>query len=517
MNARCSPRPARDIRLSRRPRHALQCTTLALAVAAVLAAGCANAPPDQAPSLPDTPAYKEAPPGWMAAAPADTLERGPWWQLCGDPTLNALAQRVEVSNQNIAAAVAAYEQAGALVREDRAALFPALSLSAGATRGGGSGRSASAVTGGGGAVGGSDATAAGGGSSNRYQLGVGASWTPDVWGRLRNTASAASARAQASAADLAAARLSAVGELASDYLNLRETDAEAALLRDTIGAYRKSLQITRNRYAAGIAPKTDVLQAQTQLASAQADLAGLERTRAQLEHAIAVLVGEPPARFALAPQPWRDDVVPAVPVSVPSALLQRRPDIAAAERQVAAANAQIGVARSGYFPEFSLSASDGFSAGELGRLLQASANTWSLGLSVAQTLFDAGATSARVDEARAAWRQAVAQYRQTALAAFQGVEDGLAAARVLEQQQALRRDASQAADQVQAQVLNRYQAGQVGYTDVVTAQVSAWNARRALLQATVARQTAAVALIQALGGGWRVDAPAQTAVGSGAG
>jgi NodT family efflux transporter outer membrane factor (OMF) lipoprotein len=455
-------------------------------LAALLLAGCAAGPAYRTPEAPTAAAFKETPPGWIAAAPADALDRGPWWTLFGDETLNQLAQRVQMSNQNIAAAAAAYEQARALVREQRAALFPSVSLDGGATRSGG----------------GSSSNTGSSGRGTRYQVSLGASWEPDVWGRLRASASAAGARAEASAADLASARLSATGELAADYLNLRETDAESALLRDTIAAYERSLQIAQNRYAAGVAPKSDVLQAQTQLAGARADLAGLERQRAQLEHAIAVLVGEAPANFSLAPAAWNGDAVPAVPVGLPSALLQRRPDIAAAERGVAAANAQIGVARAGYFPSFALSASDGSSASRLADLLKSSANVWSLGLSVAQTIFDAGATRARVDEARAAWQQATAQYRQTVLAAFQDVEDQLVAARVLEQQQALRREASQAADQAEQQVVNRYRAGQVGYSEVVSAQVTAWSARRALVQATVARQTAAVALIQSLGGGW---------------
>lgn len=467
----------------------------ALFAIACLLSACASPPPYQPPDTPSADAFKEAPPGWTSAAPADTLDRGPWWTLFGDPTLDALAERVQVSNQNIAAAAAAYEQARALVREQRASLFPAVSLSAGASRAGGH----AAARAGTGSTSGSD----------RYQLGIDASWTPDVWGRLGGAVSAAGARAQASEADLAAARLSALGELATNYFSLREADAEAVLLRDTLAGYERSLQIAQNRYAAGIVPKSDVLQAQTQLANARADLAGLLRQRAQLEHAIAVLVGEHPSRFGLAAAPWRADTVPAVPVGVPSTLLQRRPDIAAAERRVAAANAQIGAARAAYFPNFTVNASDGQSAARIADLLKTTANTWSLGLSIAQVLFDAGAGGARVDEARAAWQQASAQYRQTALAAFQNVEDALVAARVLEQQQALRRDASQAADQTEVEVMNRYKAGQVSYAEVVSAQVSAWTARRALLQATASRQAAAVALIQALGGGWQGEAAAQ--------
>jgi NodT family efflux transporter outer membrane factor (OMF) lipoprotein len=252
----------------------------------------------------------------------------------------------------------------------------------------------------------------------------------------------------------------------------------------------------------GVAQKSDVLQAQTQLANARADLAQLQRQRAQAEHAIAVLVGDSPSRFSLAPAPWDASRVPAVPVGLPSTLLLRRPDVAAAERQVAAANAQIGVARAAYFPNFTLNASDSSSASRIADLLKSSANVWSLGVSVAQVLFDAGAGSARVDEAKAAWQQASAQYRQTALQALQAVEDQLVAARTLEEQQALQREASQAADQTEAEMMNRYRAGLVSYSEVVQAQASALSARRALLQAGASRQTAAVALIQALGGGW---------------
>jgi NodT family efflux transporter outer membrane factor (OMF) lipoprotein len=448
---------------------------------AVLLAGCAATGPNAPPSAPMPAAYKEAPPGWIAAAPSDALDRGPWWALFGDAQLDALAERVQVSNQNIAAAAAAQAQAQALVREQRASFFPAVGLDAGATRSGGRGSTT--------------------GSGNRYQASVSASWAPDLWGRVAGNVGAASARAQASTADLASARLSMTGTLASSYFSLRETDAEIALLADTIAAYQRSLQITQNRYAAGVVPKSDVLQAQTQLANAQADLASLQQQRAQLEHAIAVLVGEAPGNFALAPAPWRADVLPAVPLLVPSVLLQRRPDVASAERLVAAANAQIGVARSGYFPSIGLSASTGGSAAGLADLF--SANVWSLGLTMAQTVFDAGATSARVDEAQAGWQQAVAQYRQTVLDAFRDVEDQLATTRVLEQQYALRKQASEAADQTEAQVLNRYRAGQVSYTEVVTAQVTALSARRALVQLTGSRQTSAVALIQALGGGWQ--------------
>jgi NodT family efflux transporter outer membrane factor (OMF) lipoprotein len=463
-----------------------------LLVAVVLAVGgCAVGPSYERPSAPTLTAYKEAN-GWVSAAPADALERGAWWTLFNDPVLDKLADSVEVSNQNVAAAVAAYAQARALVREQRASFFPTVSLNGGADRsGGGSSARSSSQT-------------ISGRSGNSYQANIGVSWEPDVWGRLRRSVDNASAGAQASAADLASARLSAQGELAINYFSLRQTDAQAALLHDTIAGYQRVLQITQNRYAAGIAGKTDVLQSQTQLANAQADEVGLARQRAQLEHAIAVLVGKPPGDFTLAPAPWKVDV-PEIPVGVPSTLLQRRPDIAAAERRVAAANEQIGIAKSAYFPSLSLSASSGSSASRVADLFAASTSFWSLGLSVAQTVFNAGATGARVSEAEAAHEQAVARYRQTVLTAFQDVEDQLAATRVLAQQLELRRQASQAADEAEAQMLNRYRAGQVGYTDVVTAQVTALNARRALVQLQAERQTTAVALIQSLGGGWHAQ------------
>ncbi|HEX6703386.1 MAG TPA: efflux transporter outer membrane subunit [Albitalea sp.] len=462
-----------------------------LVTLAAMLAACAHAPSADAPSAPLSAQFKETPPGWIEAAPADTLERGPWWSLFGDPVLDALAPKVEVSNQDIAAAAAAYAQARALVREQRASLFPSLSLSGSASRSGGERASTS--------------SAGGGGASNNFQLDLGASWEPDVWGRIGGAVSAAGAQAQASAADLAAARLSAQAEFVTDYLSLREAEAEATLLRSTIEGYSRSLQIAKNRYDAGVAPKSDVLQAQTQLANAQADLAALERQRGQLEHAMAVLSGQAPADFRLPPGDWNATALPGVPLGLPSALLQRRPDIAAAERRVAAANAQIGVARAAFFPSLTLSGNAGQGAARIGDLFNASAFTWSLGVALAQTLFDAGARSARVDQARAGWEQSVAQYRQTVLGALQNVEDQLVAARVLEQQQALRRQASEAADQTEQQVMNRYRAGQVGYTDVVSAQASALSARRALIQAGAARQASAVALIQALGGGWNAQ------------
>jgi NodT family efflux transporter outer membrane factor (OMF) lipoprotein len=453
----------------------------AAALLALALSGCAVGPDYQRPATPAISQFKQAD-GWMAAAPADALERGPWWQLFGDPVLNELAGRVAVSNQNVAAAVASYAQARALVREQRASLFPSLTLDGGASR----------------------SHSSGGRTASSYQASLGASWEPDVWGRLQRAADGAAASVQASAADLASARLSAQGELAVNYLSLRHSDAQKALLASTMTGYQRALDIVQNRYNAGLAAKADLLQAQAQLANAQADAAGLTRQRAQLEHAIAVLTGQAPAQFTLAPAAWNPSV-PDVPAGLPSALLQRRPDIAAAERRVALANAQIGIAQGGYYPSLSLSASYGFGASRVADLFSASTGLWSLGLSATQTLFNAGATGARVEGAQAAHAQAVAHYRQTVLAAFQGVEDQLAASRVLLAQQDLRNQASQAADQVEQQLLNRYRSGQVSYSEVISAQASALTARRALVQAQAERQTTAVALIQALGGGWQAE------------
>ncbi|MYN18159.1 efflux transporter outer membrane subunit [Rugamonas sp. FT107W] len=458
-----------------------------IALAALLAGGCAVGPAYQPPSTPQPAAYKETASdaekvaaGWTAAAPADMLERGPWWQLFGDPLLNQMADSIEVSNQNVAAAVANYAQARALVEQQRASLFPSATLNGSANRSGGGGNTPTA---------------------NQYRANIGASWEPDVWGKLRAGANNANASMQASAAELAAARLSAQGELATNYFSLRQTDAQKALLDATTEGYERVLQITQNRFDAGIAAKSDLLQAQTQLANARIDQVTLARQRATLEHAIAVLLGKAASDFSLPPAPWKV-VVPDVPTGVPSTLLQRRPDIAAAERRVAAANEQIGVARSAYFPSLNLTGSFGYGSSSTGGLFNASNNLWSLGLSAAQTLFDAGATKARVSGAVAQRDAAIAQYRQTVLAAFADVENQLAATRALAQQQDLRKVASEAADQVEAQMLNRYRAGQVGYSDVVTAQNTALAARRALVQSQADRQTTAVALIQSLGGGW---------------
>ena len=451
-------------------------------------AACAIGPEHQRPSAAAPTAYKEAPTEagatWFPAAPADALDRGDWWRLFGDAALNELMAQVEPANQNVAAAVANYRQAQALVREARAARFPVLGVSAAARRSGG--RSTP--------------------EQRSVDASLDADWAPDLWGRLGRGVERAAATEQASAADLAADRLSAQGELAIDYFQLREADAEAALLQQTLEGYERSLQITQNRYAAGVVPRTDVLQAETQLANTRAEIAALRADRARFEHAIAVLVGKAPAEFSLPEAPWTV-AVPAIPLGVPSTLLERRPDIAAAERDVAAANAQIGIERSAFFPSLTLGASIGSGGSRIGDLFSASGALWSLGVSVAQTIFDAGATRARVAGAEASRDAAVARYRQTVLVAFQSIEDQLSTTRSLAEQGALRRQASSAADLIEQQILNRYRAGQVSYTEVVTAQASALAARRSLVRIAVERQVSAITLIQALGGGWSTGSP----------
>ena len=454
--------------------------------------GCAVGPRYDAPPAIDTPvAFKEGGGAWVQAAPADAAERGPWWQAFGDPVLDDLAAKVDVSNQNVAAAVAAYAQARALVAQQRAGLFPTVTLNGSGTRTGTTGTTVTATG------------ASSDNPRNNFQATIGASWEPDVWGRLSAGVTAARASQQASFADLASARLSAQGELAVNYFNLRSLDEQIDIAKRTVAGFERASTITGNRYNAGVVARTDLLQAQSQLASGRADLLDLQRQRAQLEHASAVLVGQAPASFSLPAQPTWTLNVPAVPPEVPSTLLQRRPDIAAAERRVAQANEQIGVARAAYFPSVRLSGSLGAGASAIGDLFNASSLVWALGASVAQTVFNAGLTGAQVDAARAAFDESAARYRQTVLTAFQNVEDQLAASRILGEQLALRQEASQAADLVEQQVLNRYQAGQVVFTEVITAQNTAQQARRALVQLQASRQVAAVSLIQALGGGWQ--------------
>nr|WP_295664419.1 efflux transporter outer membrane subunit [Polymorphobacter sp.] len=488
---------------------------LPITLTATLLASCTVGPNYKRPTDLTPPAFKEAA-GWSTAAPGDLLDKGPWWTLFNDPVLNDLCARIEVSNQNVAAAVAALEQSQALVREARAGLFPTLDVTPAVTQSGGGGSNGTIITSGGGtgnsSGGGTTGTGTGNGntgsstigsagSGTRYRLTGGASWEPDLWGRVRRTVEQAKGNAAASAADLAAARLSAQSTLATDYIQMRSLDAEIDLTVETGKSYDRALQITSNRYNAGVSAKTDLLQAQTQVASTRGDLAELVRQRGVLEHAIAVLTGEAPSTFVIQHAAWAP-VVPVVPAELPSTLLQRRPDIASAERRVAAANAGIGIAVAAFFPNLTLTGSVGQSATSIGNLFNGSAFLWSLGASLAQSVFDGGLVRGQVAAARATWRESVATYRQTVLAALQDTEDQLIGARQLAVTTTLRQAASSAADETEKLTLNQYLAGQVDYTTVVTVQATALNARRTLVTAVANQQATSVGLIRALGGSW---------------
>jgi NodT family efflux transporter outer membrane factor (OMF) lipoprotein len=463
------------------------------ALAPLLLAGCNLAPAYHPPATVAVPAsFKEAP-GWGAAAPADALAKGEWWTLFQDPVLDALVAKIEVTNQTVAQYRAAYQAARALTREQRAQLFPQISATANATHTGGTGSGGSVIS-----SGGSSTVSS---SKTNFTLGIGATWEPDLWGALGNAVHQAHANEEASAGDLANATLSARGELATDYLQLRGTDAQLALLADTVVAYDRALTITRNKYASGTVARSDVEEAQTSLSNAQADQRDYQRQRAVLEHAIAVLAGENPSTFAIAPVDWRP-VVPAIPGVVPSTLLERRPDVAAAERRVAAANAQIGIQRAAFFPQLGLSANGSLGAGSLAGLFTSPLSFWSLGASVAQSVFDFGANEARLKQAHAQFDEAAASYRQTVLTAFQQTEDNLAGVSAYADEAKLRDTAATAANRAEQIARNQYIAGTIDYSAVITAQTAAYSARESRIQAVVSQQTTAVALVQAIGGSW---------------
>jgi NodT family efflux transporter outer membrane factor (OMF) lipoprotein len=455
--------------------------------------GCMVGPNYHRPAAPTPVAYKEVA-GWAPAQPSDAADRKDWWTVFNDPVLNGLEARVEVSNQTLAAAEAAYRAATALVKEDRAALFPTIGLTGSASASGGGG-SVSAGTGG------TSGTTSSRGVSSSYRVGLSGTWQPDLWGAIRRQIENARAAAQASAGTLANARLSAQMEVAVDYIQVRQFDEQQRILDETAAAYARSLAITQNRYNAGVAAKSDVLSAQNQLLSAQASDVDLVQQRARSEHAIAILTGQAPADLTLVAAPW-SLVPPQIPAGFPSTLLERRPDIAIAERNGAAANALIGVQTAAYYPNLTLTGDGGFAASSLGKLFNASSTFWSVGASVAETIFDAGARRARVAQARAVYDEAVANYRQTVLTAFGEVEDNLAAQRLLSQEQGFRDAAAAAAIANETIVRNQYLSGQVDYTAVVVAEASALTARNAALQVQALRLTTSVDLIAALGGGW---------------
>lgn len=463
---------------------------LALLIAAVSLGACTLGPDYQRPELPVPNEYKQAE-GWKTATPADVLQRGNWWMLYGDAELNALVARLNVSNQNLAAAEAQYRQARALVRGARSQLFPTLGGSAGATRAGQGGSTTQSSTG-------------ISGVSESYSLGLDASWELDIWGRLRRNLEANRADMQASAADLAAVRLSLQSELVQTYLQLRVMDEQQRLLDQTVAAYARSLRLTDNQYQAGIVPKSDVSQARAQLKSTQAQAIDLRWQRAQMEHAIAVLIGVPPSELNIAEV--RDiPRLPDVPLALPSQLLERRPDIASAERQVMAANAQIGVAEAAWYPDLTLSASGGYRNSSFSNLISLPNRFWSLGPQLAVTLLDFGGRRADLEAAEASYDQTVAIYRQTVLDSFREVEDNLVQLRVLAEEAVVQREALEAAQESLRLIENQYRAGTVDFLSVVTVQTTALNNERTNLTLLGDRLTASVQLIAALGGGWNIQ------------
>ncbi|OLL29409.1 RND transporter [Burkholderia sp. SRS-W-2-2016] len=468
--------------------------TLAISAAcALLLAACAVGPNYQRPDTTIPASFKEAAPGWKVAEPADQHDRGNWWAIYEDPQLNELQDKLNAANQTIAQYAAAYRQARALVGEARAAYFPTIGASASVSR---SGNGAS--------TGGNATTATSrAGIGNSYNVGIDASWEPDLWGSVARTVNAQKAGQQGAAADLANARLSAQATLAQTYFSLRALDSTQKLLDETVAAYQRSLQLTQNQYAAGVAARADVIQAQTQLQSAQAAAIDNGIQRAQDEHAIAVLIGEPASMFSLPPMPLTA-TPPAVPAQLPSALLERRPDIASAERKAAAANEQIGIEIAAYFPSLTLSASGGFENSVFSQLFTVPSRFWTLGPQLAATIFDAGLRKARTEAARATYDQDVATYRQTVLTAFQDVEDNLASLRILEQEIVVQRQAVDSARQALAIVTNQYKSGTVGFVNVLTAQTTAFTAEQKLESIAGQRMVSSVGLVKALGGGWEV-------------
>ena len=472
-------------------KHVAPLKALSTAAAALLTA-CSVGPDYHRPDAPVPATYKE---GWKTGEPQDAIDRGAWWSIYSDPVLDQLERQIEISNQNLRAADAAYRQARAVVAQARSGYFPTISVAASATRSGQGRNSTAGVTSGAGI------TRFGSGVRTQYDLTADASWSLDVWGRIRRTVESDIANAQASAADLASARLSAQAALATDYFDLRASDDLKRLLDAAVVAFTQSLEITRNQYRVGVAGQTDVVTAQTQLESTRAQAVAVGVQRAQFEHAIAVLVGKPPAEFAIVPAPMPNNI-PVVPADVPSTLLERRPDIAAAERLMAAANAQIGAAEAAYYPDLTLSASYGFVSTSLDTLLHASNEVWSIGPTLAQTLFNGGLRGAQLDQARAVYDENVATYRQTVLTGFQQVEDQLATLRILAQQAEVEANAVRLAREAERLTLNQYKAGTVAYTAVITAQTQALNNEQTELTILQNRLAASVALVQALGGGW---------------
>jgi len=475
---------------ARAPRRGVMALSMLL-----LVAGCTTTGPDYRKPVAaeiGVPADYKNLEGWKLAEPADHIERGAWWKIFRDPALDTLAAQVEIANNNVLLAVAQYRQARALADVAHAGLYPSVTGAASATRSGSGG--------------GSTGTAS---STSSYRATANLSWELDLWGRLSRTAESRDAALAASAADLAAARLSAQALLVRSYFQLRVADAQKKLLEANIVAFERSLELTRNRYNAGVAARTDVIQAETQLRSTQVQALALDVTRNQLENAIAVLVGRAPAAVRVAGTGLITRV-PTIPApGLPSSLLERRPDIAAAERRMAAANASVGVAMAAFFPSLTLSASGGLANSVLENLITAPSRLWSLGPALAATLFDGGLRRAQTEQAQGQYDAAVASYRQTVLTGLREVEDNLIALRVLEEEARVQDQAVAAARLGVELLTNQYKAGLVSFLNVVTAQTTALNNERSALTILGNRLDALVGLIVATGGGWEARDDAQ--------
>jgi NodT family efflux transporter outer membrane factor (OMF) lipoprotein len=461
-----------------------------------LITACSVGPDYVRPTVTVPPVFKEMS-GWKVAQPKDDIIKGPWWEMFNDPQLNALEQQVNISNQNIAAAEAQFRQARALAQEARAAFFPTATAGASLTRSRTSGTFKNTP----------------GGAYTDYQLPLDLSWELDIWGKIRRSVEAGRASAQASAADLEATRLSTQSQLAQDYFQLCTLDAQKKLLDATVSAYRKFLELTVNQYESGVASQANVLQAETQLKTTEAQAIDVGVQRAQLEHAIAVLIGKPVSLFSIPLTPLAA-IPPIIPVGVPSALLERRPDIAAAERSAAAANAQIGVAKAAYYPTVTLSASGGLESTNPAQWFTWPSRFWAFGPAISETLFDGGLRSAQTDQARAAYDASVATYRQTVLTGFQEVEDNLSALRILEKEARAQDEAVKASRQSVVFTTNQYKVGVASALDVINTQVTDLNNERTVITILGNRMTDSVLLIGALGGGWNVSAlPSNNALG----
>jgi NodT family efflux transporter outer membrane factor (OMF) lipoprotein len=464
-------------------------TALLCSVVLLLLPGCVVGPKYHRPSV-DTPGtFKEVTPddlkkmdGWKVAQPQDSALHGKWWEIFGDPQLNALEEQVNISNQNVAAAFASFMAARALVREARAQYFPTVTAGASIVRQ-------------------HQPSSSGGTTSNNYSLPFDASWTPDLFGRVRNLVRAAAANAQASAADLENTRLTAQAELAVDYFQLRGQDALKQLLDSTVVAYEKSLELTRALYETGIDSDEAVAQAETQLEATRALDTSLGILRAQYEHAIALLAGQPASSFSIAVEPLKTPP-PAIPFGVPSQLLERRPDVAANERLMAQANAQIGVARAAYYPTVTLGASAGFQSTKGSTWFTWPSRFWSVGPAIAETIYDGGLRRATVEQYRAQYDQTVASYRNTVLTAFQQVEDHLSGLRILSQEIQEQDVAIQSAQRSLKLATDRYRLGIDPYLNVITAETTLFSNQQTAVNLRIQQIVDSVQLVEALGGGW---------------